>query len=288
MVTSSRIPTRIVDKNGRATVVYKALSSDVPDSRSNGIPPVASTPRLRTSSLLNVPPLSSGEVEEFLAFYPESVAGTHAIYRSLSAQTKGILWWAQQQKVISEEALNVLLTFAKGDIQKNDLEDHSIRQADNIIRSTVLVTELVSADHPVINSAGSSLIYDIREMVVGCGYRGEKVPSKPPVFSTVEEMLPVVGICSYAVAAAQHEPSNKPSRYYDVRFYADEEGLGYAGGVLSNPVLETYVKAHPDDGYVLGKYVAERGLGESEDDAKVALEYLAETKGTRAVSDGWL
>lgn len=239
---------------------------------------------------IDPPPLSSGEVEEFLAFYPETKTGMHSMFRSLSGKTQAMLWRARQLGVLNDDALTTLLSGTGEDLRYGGWgQTHGgHRIAESIIHSTVLVADAIKDECRTADDDWQYWIWFIRQAVIGFGYRGDGVVSAPPVFSVADEIAPVAGVAAYITGARHNDKETSKNRRFMLREYSDKDGRTFVGKGITNQVLAAYVMEHPEVGYRLGKLASQRDLGATAADAETVLRHLAETNDTKAISEGWL
>jgi hypothetical protein len=277
--------TPVIDKNGKLTHVHKAAETAPEHSNLATAAPVLTETQRNENSLFHAPALSFGEVEEFLAFYASSVTGADAVFRSLSPKMQGLLWRARQFRVVDDDSITDLLSALRDDIRyswKDSAEAPEVAEA--LMKSTLLVAWKLNDDSPPTTMERRTWMHAVRQSVIAYGYREGAFPR----FSNEDELAPVVGVAAYTVAATEHYEVEAESRKFTTREYCDDQGLRFIGTGIANPVLEDYVREHPEMGYRVGHFVSVRDLGASKEDAQTVIDYFSETSDTVALGDGWL
>lgn len=306
IMANNLVPTPIVDKNGKRTIVHKKPAGSGPASKLNAATPVRpAAEEVSGTPLPVVHPLSMGEVEEFLAFFgpvygspgggygyvdpvivsPSIMGRAPEVFRSLSGVSQGMLWRVRQAKALDDLGVTVALSRVRWKEQNfwDDLSGSHI-PAEELFRSTLRVAERVHADHPdLLTQFDAGQVQHILEDSVGGYFSTGTLVSKTRELSTVEEVSAIAGTAAYMLVCSA---SDDRLKFMSSRSFNDPAGRVHSAMVPTNKALGQYVSEHPEDAVRAAKFVVERDIGRSKADAQHVIDYLSSS--APAISEGYL
>lgn len=283
-MVNNLVPTPIVDKNGKRTTVHRKPAA-ASGTRLASVPPVPPAEAGTGTPLPVVYPLSRGEVEEFLAWFNPSTSDAGLVFNSLSGPTKGLVWRARQLDVANDSTLGAMLEDYHVKSQSHWYgTDNPERAAEEHLRSCLRVAERVHSEYPQLWERFSEreVHWDIERALEGYFYRLDDDGSPVHEITTVEELDSVVAVVAYIISC------HDTPAHLGMAIYTDTDGRRRTGKVIKNRTLDAYVRQHPELGLRIGELVAERGIGDTEDDAQHVLDLLRETAEAPSIQSGWL
>ena len=233
-----------------------------------------------------VHPLSYGEVEEFLAWFTPSGSRSKLdlIFRSLSGRTQGLIWRARQLKVVHDGVVSYMLdSYGVRAISQWKGTDNPEAAAEEHIRSCLRVAERVHSEHPQLWELfmAREVYWEMERALEGYFYHRDD-DSRVHEITTVEELESVAGVAAYVISC------HDTPQHLGTALYTDAAGRRRTGTIIKNRTLDAYVRRHPALGLRIGELVAERGIGDTEEDARYVLGLLRETAKAPSIQSGWL
>lgn len=279
------VPTSIMDKNGKQTTVHKRASASQPSSKLAGVvpaPPVAE--KTIGTPLPVVHRLSSGEVEEFVASYSSGrirrggkQVDTAAVFKSLSGLTQGLLWRVRQAGAIADPDIEAALDQLQSRVwHRWSATRNPEKVAEENFRAYLLVAERLHRTYPeLMKSIGYGSATDLSKVVEYRDHKKGRVLLSAKEMTTEEEVTPVAAVAAYALVCMYRNSDFYETKHLMLREYPDEEGRYIESLMISNKALDAYVRENPEMAVRLAEFVVDRGLGDSNKDAKFAIEHFS-------------
>jgi hypothetical protein len=285
-MTNKLIPTPIVDKNGKQTTVHKKASSAAASSstlaRVAPAPPAAE--KVIGTPLPVVHPLSAGEVEEFIASYSNGrirrggkLVDTAAVFKSLSGITQGLLWRVRQAGAIADQDIEMSLDQLQSRVwHRWSATRNPEKVAEENFRAYLLVAERLHRTYPeLMKSIGYGTATDLSKVVEYRDHKQGRTLLSAKEMTTEEEVTPIAAVAAYALVCMYRNSDFYDTDHLVMREYQDEEGRYIEGLMIANKALDTYVRENPEMAVRLAEFVVDRGLGDSNKDAKFAIEHFS-------------
>jgi hypothetical protein len=284
-MTNKLIPTPITDKNGKQTTVHKRASASQPSSKLAGVAPVPpAAEKVVGTPLPVVHPLSAGEVEEFVASFSSGrirrggkLVDTAAVFKSLSGRTQGLLWRVRQAGAIADPDIEAALDQLQSRVwHRWSTTLNPAKVAEENFRAYLLVAERLHRTHPeLMKSIGYGAATDLSKVVEYRDHKKGRVLLSAKEMTTEEEVTPVAAVAAYALVCMYRNSDFYETDHLVLREYPDEEGRYIEGLMISNKALDAYVRENPEMAVRLAEFVVDRGLGDSNKDAKFAIEHFS-------------
>lgn len=285
-MTNNLVPTPVVDKNGKLTTVHRKVSSVTANSSKLAdaapVPPVAE--KVIGTPLPVVHPLSSSEVEEFVAFFSNGrirrggkQVDTAAVFRSLSGVTQGLIWRVRQAGAIGDTDIELALDQLQGRVwQRWSATPNPEKMAEENLRAYLLVAERLHCDYPeLMKSIGQGTAPDLSKVVEYRDHEKGRVLLAAKEMTTEEDVAPVAAVAAYALVCMYRNSDFYDTEHLVMREYQDEEGRYIEGLMIANKGLDAYVRENPEMAVRVAEFVVDRGLGDSKKDAKFAIDHFS-------------
>ena len=231
--------------------------------------------------------LSPSEAEAFISVYDYETPDMRSTFLAFSDRTKEMLIQSRQYGFLDDEGVTEILESALSDYEYGWKDTRGgLQLVEEITQSTLLVLEAMHGYGVRYSTSQLETVQSVHAAVIGFGYRGEGTVSSVPALTTVEEISAAAGVAAYIATA---KPYSIDAVHLISRVdYHDVESRVHIGHIISNPRVASYIRENPELGQALCEFSIERGLGDSPEDAQVAINHFIETDGSKAVREGWL
>lgn len=250
------------------------------------LPPA--TEQAQETPLPVIHPLSSGETQEFLAWYaPQPVhriKNTAEVFRSLPAELRGLVQRVRYNKVFDDTVVSIALNDVRTKCVQWENSDNPEAAAYQMLRSILLVAEQVHAEHPhLMTRAKMEKSYEaIRESMEGYYNHWQEHPRVFNELDTVEKVASAAGIAAFVIRCEDESDHISFSMCFDA-------GNRTRSGIkLTNKNVDAYIRQHPEMGLPIADALIKRGLGTTDEDFHSVLEHMRETADAPALGEGWL